>query len=186
MRTHLSAHTPHMSELRREADERQGGGEERQEEVGGSWSKLRRWMLKRETEETRARTRAARRQETLLREGCRRTRTPGWVGELQQCIKRTTFEHQNPMFNVRYATCIDCIPRARVKSIIGACQYPGKISRVPCERSGKPALEQTWPYSSKTSTGKKLGLHVHLIRKPRLVFKILCCNVVSLFEGFLT
>ena len=103
---HLSAHTPHMSELRREADERQGGGEERQgggderqgggdkrqEEVGGSWSKLRRWMLKRETEETRARTRAARRQETLLREGCRRTRTPGWVGELQQCIKRTTFE----------------------------------------------------------------------------------------------
>ena len=171
MRTHLSVHTPHMSELRREADERQGGGEERQgggderqgggeerqEEVGGSWSKLRRWMLKRETEEMRARTRAARRQETLPREGCRRTRTPGWGnssnvlrGQLlsyefpQQCINP---EHQNPMFNVRYATCIDCIPRARVKSIIGACQYPGKISSLPYERSGKPALEQTWTYS---------------------------------------
>ena len=76
--THLSLHTKQTSELSREADERQGGVVERQEEVGGSWSKLKRWTLKREMEEMRARARAGRRKETLLREGCRRTRTPGW------------------------------------------------------------------------------------------------------------
>ena len=59
--TNLSLHTVHTSELRKEAKERQGGGEERQEEVGGSWSKLKRWMPKREVEEMRATKRAARR-----------------------------------------------------------------------------------------------------------------------------
>ena len=60
--THLSIHTVHTSELRREeAKEGQGGGEERQAEVEGSWSKLKRWMPKREVEEMRATKRAARR-----------------------------------------------------------------------------------------------------------------------------
>ena len=61
----------HTSELRREAKERQGeGGErlfdERQEEAGWRWSKLKRWMVKREMEEKRARERATRKRETLL------------------------------------------------------------------------------------------------------------------------
>ena len=89
--THLSQQTLHTSELRRDANERQGGGgkrpleerlldetpledilldkrpveersfDERQEVVGWSWSKLKRWMLKREMEERRATERAAKR-----------------------------------------------------------------------------------------------------------------------------
>ena len=62
----------HTSELRREAKERQGEGgerlfEERQEEAAGwRWSKLKRWMVKREMEEKRATERATRKRETLL------------------------------------------------------------------------------------------------------------------------
>ena len=89
--THLSLHTTHTSELSREANERQGGGDvrpleerlfnerpldkklfdgrpfderlldEMQEVVGSSWSKLKRWRLKREMEERRATERAAKR-----------------------------------------------------------------------------------------------------------------------------
>ena len=64
--TYLSQHTLHTSELRREANERQGEGDERsfddrQEVVGWSLSKLKRWMVKREMEEKRATERATKR-----------------------------------------------------------------------------------------------------------------------------
>ena len=64
--TYLSQHTLHTSELRREANERHGEGDERsfgerQEVVGWSLSKLKRWMVKREMEEKRATERATKR-----------------------------------------------------------------------------------------------------------------------------
>ena len=37
-------------------------------------------------------------------------------------------------------------PKARVRSMVGAFQYPGKISSLPRERSANPALEQTWTH----------------------------------------
>ena len=62
--THLSLHALQISESRIEACGGQGGGDkldERQEEFGGSWSKLKRWRLKRRVEERRAAERETRR-----------------------------------------------------------------------------------------------------------------------------
>ena len=62
--THLSLHALQISESRIEACGGQGGGDvldERQEEFGGSWSKLKRWRLKRQVEERRAAERETRR-----------------------------------------------------------------------------------------------------------------------------